>query len=192
METMAEAVLSVLEQLNIESAHFIGHSMGGYVILALAEMNPELFKGLCLMNSTFEADDEELKVKRTNANKMAQTHFENLVRLSFANLFASESRIKYKEEYNNALNIALKTTIQGYIAGQEGMKLRPNRLTILKALDAHKLIIIGKKDAVVNKDSIISEIEETDIDFIELSEGHMSHIENKSDLSYYLMRFVEK
>ena len=156
METMAEAVLAVLEQLNVFTAHFIGHSMGGYVALALAEMNPELFKGLCLMNSTFEADGEELKNKRTNANKMAQTHFENLVRLSFANLFAPESRINYKKEYSHALNLALETTIQGYIAGQEGMKLRPNRFKVLKTLNAHKLIIIGKRDVVINKDSIIA------------------------------------
>ena len=35
------------------SAHIIGHSMGGYVALALAEKEAQLFNGLCLMNSTF-------------------------------------------------------------------------------------------------------------------------------------------
>ena len=53
MEDMADAVFAVLRHLKIKNAKVIGHSMGGYVALALAEQQPQLFEGLCLMNSTF-------------------------------------------------------------------------------------------------------------------------------------------
>ncbi len=192
MEDMADAVFAVLNHLNIKKAQVIGHSMGGYVALAMAEKEPQFFESLCLMNSTFEADGKELKLLRTRANKMAQTNFENLVRVSFANLFAPESREKFKKEYESALQLALQTSIQGYIAGQEGMRLRPNRFEVFKNLKGKKLIIIGKKDAVVNGKNIIRQIEGTTIDFIEFSEGHMSYIENKSELSYEFKQFVEK
>ena len=192
MEDMADAVFVVLQHLEIKKAKFIGHSMGGYVALALAEQQPQLFEGLCLMNSTFEADSEERKTLRTRANDMAKTNFENLVRMSFANLFAPESRISFKAEYEWALNIALKTSLQGYMAANEGMKLRPNRFETFKSLNTHKLIILGKKDTLINKDLLIAEIEDTDIEYSELSEGHMSHIENKSELPYLLLRFIEK
>src|SRR6056297_1191352 len=43
MEDMADAVLAVLIHLKIEKAHVVGHSMGGYVALALAEKAPQLF-----------------------------------------------------------------------------------------------------------------------------------------------------
>lgn len=192
MEDMAEAVFSVLKHLKIESAVFIGHSMGSYVALALAEMKPKLFKGLCLMNSTFEADDKDRKLIRTRANKMAQTNYNTLVQLSFSNLFAPESKEKFKTEYNSALQIALQTPVQGYIAAQEGMKLRPNRFDVFKNIKGKKLIIIGKKDSLINGDNLINKIKNTSINYVEFSEGHMSHIENKSELTYNIKRFVEK
>lgn len=192
MEDMANAVLTVLNHLKIGKAKFIGHSMGGYVALALAEKEPQLFEGLCLMNSTFEADDDERKLLRTRAIKMAHTNYESLVRMSFANLFAPESKLKFKEEFDEALKLALQTSVQGYIAAQEGMKLRLNRLEVFQNINGKKLIIIGKKDSLINSQELFNKIRNIDITFEELSEGHMSYIENKSELPYLLIRFVEK
>ena len=191
MEDMADAVLAILNFLNIKKAHVVGHSMGGYVALALAQKSPQLFEGLCLMNSHFEADTKATNVLRQRANKMVETNFESVVRQSFANLFAPESRATYKQDYEDALQVALDTSVQGYIAGSEGMRLRPNRLEVFKKLDAKKLLILGKKDSLVNCENLIRQIEHSDIDYTELSEGHMSHIENKSELSYFLLRFIE-
>lgn len=192
MEAMADAVVAVLDHLRIDKGIVIGHSMGGYVALALAEKKPELFEGLCLMNSTFEADDKERKQLRIRSRKLAQGNFTNLVRLSFANLFAPESRERYTKEFEEALELALTTSVQGYIAAQEGMKLRPNRFDSFKNLDCKKGMIIGAKDTIVDGKKLLAQIEGTRIDFVEFSGGHMSHIENKSELSYFLKRFIEK
>ena len=67
------------------------------VALAFAEKNASAIKGLCLMNSTSIADDEERKELRARANKMVQTNFKNMVRMSFTNLFGEESRTKYQK-----------------------------------------------------------------------------------------------
>jgi pimeloyl-ACP methyl ester carboxylesterase len=192
MNNMADAVLQVLNHLKVEKAKFIGHSMGGYVALALAEKEPQLFTGLCLMNSTFEADDKERKILRTRAIKMAHTNYKNLIRMSFANLFAPKSKEKYQLDYEKALGLALKTPVQGYIAAQEGMKLRPNRFEVFKKLKGKQLIITGQKDSLIDSKKIHFLIKNTGIKFEELSEGHMSHIENKSALSYSIRRFIEK
>ena len=150
MDAMADAVFAVLNHLKIKNAKFIGHSMGGYVALALAEQHAQLFNGLCLMNSTFEADSEERQLIRTRAVTMAYTNFEGLVRMSFSNLFAPESKTRFKDDYTKALNIALATSTQGYIAAQEGMKIRPDRYNSLKRLTGKKLIVTGKKDGLIN------------------------------------------
>lgn len=192
METMADVVLAVLQHEQVEKAHFIGHSMGAYVALALAEQQPELFKGLCLMNSTFEADTPERQQIRTRACKMAQHNYQTLIELSFANLFSEESKTKYKEAYQNALNEALQTPLQGYIAAQEGMKLRPNRLEVFKNLEGQQLIIAGKKDQLINREQILKTIEGSRITYVEFSEGHMSYIENKKELTYNVLQFIEK
>jgi len=192
MEAMADAVFAVLDHLKILKADVIGHSMGGYVALALAEKHPQLFKGLCLMNSSFEDDDDERKALRERANNMAKTHFKTLVEMSFANLFATESRQKFLGELEVALQIALQTSVQSYIAASDGMRLRPNYFESFKNLKANKLIIIGLKDRLINIKKLKVKILNTDINFKEFSRGHMSHIENKSELSYELKHFVEK
>ncbi|MBV7269659.1 alpha/beta hydrolase [Winogradskyella luteola] len=192
MEAMADAVLAVLKHLKVKTAKFIGHSMGGYVALALAEKQPQLFSGLFLMNSTFNADAEDRKLMRTRAIKMTHTNYENLVRMSFANLFAPESKIKFKHDYEKALQVALGTSVQGYIAAQEGMKLRPNRFKVFIGLNGKKLILTGRKDALVNTEGIKLQIKGTSVIHEELSEGHMSHIENKTELTYIIKHFIEK
>ena len=192
METMADVVFSILKAEGIGKVKCIGHSMGGYVALALAEKHPDLFDGLCLMNSTFEADDEERKTVRARAIEMAKTNFNSVVRVSFSNLFAPESRLKFKPEFDIALRMALQTSVQGYIAAQEGMRIRPDRFDIFQNLNAKKALIISKKDWVVNVEYLKAKTKNTDIEIIEFSEGHMSHIENKEELSYFLKRFIEK
>jgi pimeloyl-ACP methyl ester carboxylesterase len=192
MELMAEAVDAVLNHLKIEKSICIGHSMGGYVALAYAEKNPDALNGICLMNSTFEADDNERKLLRTRANKMVKTNFENMVRMSFTNLFSNESKITYKKELEIALHEALKTSLQGYIACNEGMKIRKNRGHLFKKLPIKKAIIIGIKDPVIEPDTIKKALNNSDVEIIEFPDGHMSHIENSKELTYNIMRFIEK
>ncbi|WP_204344645.1 alpha/beta hydrolase [Psychroserpens algicola] len=191
MRMMADTVLAVLSHLKIQSYSVIGHSMGGYVALELAEKQPKQILGLCLMNSTYEADDDERKTLRKRANKIAKTSYENLVRLSFTNLFSDDSRVLYKKALEDALAQALKTPLQGYLAAQEGMMSRKNKLEFFKTWNAKKLIIIGKKDPVVNGERILNETKETSIVCEQLSLGHMSYIENKKELSYLIKHFVE-
>ena len=192
MELMAEAIEAVLNHLKIKTSTFIGHSMGGYVALAFAKKNPEALNGLCLMNSTPEADSDERKLLRTRANKLVKTNFENMVRMSFTNLFSNESKELYKTELEAALEQALETSLQGYMACNEGMKIRKDRTTFFKNLQTKKLIIIGSKDPVIEPDSLKITFANTNVEIAEFSGGHMSHIENMKELDYILMHFIEK
>ncbi|WP_073084123.1 alpha/beta fold hydrolase [Winogradskyella jejuensis] len=192
MENMAEAVFAVLKYLRIEEISCVGHSMGGYVALALAEIYPNLVKDLCLLNSTFEADDHERKVLRARAAQMATTNYENLVRMSFVNLFAPESKVPFASEIKKALAIGLQTPVQGFIAGHKGMAIRPNRYEVFKAIKGKKVIVIGQKDWIVDEDLLVEKSKNTGIETVIFSQGHMSHIENKYELSYFLKRFIEK
>ncbi|TMM29812.1 alpha/beta hydrolase [Polaribacter aestuariivivens] len=191
MELFAETLEAVLKHLKIRKSILIGHSLGGYVALAFAEKNPQKIKGLCLMNSTSNEDDDGRKNLRLRANKMIQQNFTNMVRMSFLNLFGEESRTKFKEEMKVALSEALQTPIQGYIAAQEGMRIRLNRNHVLAKNDFKKLIIIGKKDPVLNYELSLAEAEKTNTEVVVFNDGHMSHIENKTELIDALKRFVK-
>ncbi|GGI56122.1 alpha/beta hydrolase [Winogradskyella haliclonae] len=192
METMAEAVYSVIDELKINDVSCIGHSMGGYVALALAELKPNLIKNLCLMNSTFEADDNERLILRARAAQMATENYEALVRMSFTNLFAPNSKEKFKDDFEKALAIGLKTSQQGFIAAHKGMAIRPDRFETFANITGKKVIIIGEKDTIYNQELVLQKVKDTTIKIELFSGGHMSYIENKKELSYFINHFNEK
>lgn len=191
MELFAEAIEIVLKHLKIRKYILVGHSLGGYISLALTKNNANKIKGLCLLNSTSNADSEELKIRRIRANKMAQNNFKNLIKMSFSNLFGADSKTIFKEEINLALTEALKTSVQGYIAASEGMRIRPNRNHLLTENNFKKLIVVGEKDPVLDVKTAILEAKETDSELVILSGGHMSHIENKEELIFSLKNFIK-
>jgi pimeloyl-ACP methyl ester carboxylesterase len=190
MEDMAHMVVALLGHLQVSKAKFIGHSMGGYVALALNHSHPDLIDGLCLMNSTFEADSNERRLLRERAIEMAKVNYENLIKLSFANLFAIESRTTFKHSYENALAIALNTPVQGYIAAQKGMQLRADHRESFLKIRGGKALIYGTKDSLINGEQLEKNLSGQPINICKLSGGHMSHIEDLSNLSYFLLRFI--
>ena len=191
MELFAETIEAVLHHLKIRKCILIGHSLGGYAALAFAKLFTKNVKGLCLLNSTFEQDDEERKQLRKRANKMAKTNYQNLVRMSFINLFSEESRTQFKDEIELAIKEALKTPVQGYIAANEGMILRKNYRDFYTNATFKKAIILGKKDWIINADEMISYAEKNEINYTLLSQGHMSHIENKEEIIVALKEFIK-
>jgi pimeloyl-ACP methyl ester carboxylesterase len=191
MSDMGDAVDVVLNHLKISELTLIGHSMGGYVALAYAEKHTEKVIGLCLMNSTYAADSEELKELRTRANEMVKDNFESMVRQSFVRLFSENSKETFNVEFKWALEVALKTSVQGYIAGQEGMKLRKDQTLFFVNGSFKKAILLGKKDAVLDSKAIAEFAENNKIWVTTFSEGHMSHIENKTECLNDIVHFIE-
>jgi pimeloyl-ACP methyl ester carboxylesterase len=191
MELFAETIEAVLKHLQIRKCILVGHSLGGYVALAFAEKNPQKIKGLCLMNSTSNEDETERQALRLRANKMIQSNFTNIVRMSFANLFGPISKTILKEEMELAISEALKTSIQGYMAAQEGMRIRANRNAVLTENTFKKLIIVGEKDPVFNFRISLKEAKNTNSKIVVFPNGHMPHIENKIALIAALKEFVK-
>lgn len=192
MEENAEIVKAVLSHLKIRKAVIIGHSMGGYVALAFAEMFPITIKGLVLLNSTAKKDSHERKINRDRAIKAVKQNYINFVRMSIANLFSENKRDQLKNEIENVKLEALKTPLQGIVASLEGMKIRKDRQFILKETDFSKLLILGKNDGVLLYKDHFSQIIDTNTELISFPEGHMSHIENKDELEKVIDNFLRK
>ena len=192
MEENAEIVKAILSHLRIRKALVIGHSMGGYVALAFAELYPETLKGIVLLNSTAKEDNEERKVNRDRAIKAVKQNYINFVRMSITNLFGENNRERLENEIETVKLEALKTPLQGIVATLEGMKIRKERQFILKETDFPKLLILGKKDGVLIYDDNLSQIENTNTELISFPDGHMSHIENKEELEKVIISFLKK
>ena len=191
MEDNADAVHAVLSELRIRKAIFAGHSMGGYVALAFAELYPNTLKGLVLVNSTAKADSEERKKNRDRAIKAVKQSFVNFISLSIANLFSENNRERLAEVIEKVKTEALQTPLQGIVASLEGMKIRQDREALLHLTSYPKLLILGIKDPVLNYEETKEQIDKTAAKLVTFPDGHMSHIENQDQLLIELLAFFK-
>jgi len=191
MEEMAEVVKAVLQHLKIRRSVFVGHSMGGYVALAFAEVNPDSVKGICLLNSTARADSEEKKQHRDRAITVVKQNYKAFVRMSISNLFRPKNRTLFSKEIQHIKREALKTPLQGIVAALEGMKIRNDREVLLHFSPYKKMVILGKKDPVLDYNSLLEQTQNTKINVIELPDGHMSYIENFNETLKAIKYFIK-
>jgi pimeloyl-ACP methyl ester carboxylesterase len=64
IDEVGREVIAELDHLKIDSCVVVGHSLGGYVALAMQSIRPTLFAGIVLFHSTVFADSEEKKLNR--------------------------------------------------------------------------------------------------------------------------------
>ena len=183
METMADAVIEVLDELNIAQATFIGHSMGGYVTCALADLYPERVENMVLINSSTLPDDDAKKNQRLRACETAKKNFNALVSFSMPTLFAAHHRDNFTEELKFVKEIALKTPIEGVCAALKGMRERPDRSSILYDYKGGIYIIVGMNDETVNPELFLTLIPDLpNIHLYKFDGGHMAFIENYNEV----------
>jgi pimeloyl-ACP methyl ester carboxylesterase len=192
MEDQADMIFSVLISLRIRKIVLVGHSMGGYVALAFAELYPDYVKGLFLLNSSSRADSYERKINRDRAIKAVKQNHTNFVRISISNLFSEDNREVLAKEIEKVKLQALKTPLQGIIASLEGMKIRKDREVLLHFAPYPIQLVLGKKDGVLIYDDTIDQIEGTKVELTTFPDGHMSHIENEKELKIVLLEFLKK
>ena len=68
MTLMSECVMAILKHLNIRRFYLIGHSLGGYVSIALGENYPDQIKGLVMFHSSVSDDPPDKKKERDKTN----------------------------------------------------------------------------------------------------------------------------
>lgn len=192
MEDNADVVYAVLQELKIRKCVLVGHSMGGYVALAFAELYADSVKGIVLLNSTSFADSDERKSNRDRAIKAVKQNYNVFISMSIANLFSEKNRELLLDEIEKVKIEALKTPLQGIVASLEGMKIRKDREVILHFSNYPIMLILGKQDPVLNYDENIIQIENTEAKLVTLPDGHMSHIENFEEVKLSLLNFLKK
>lgn len=190
MNDMALLIKSLLQHLKLQQATLIGHSMGGYVALAFAKAHSDLINGICLLNATPLPDTNERKQIRLRANKMAQTNFNQLVKMSFINLFDPSCKKEHQAAISHALQEALKTPKKGYVAANLGMMERANFKNWWLSSSIKKGMILGTNDHLI--DATFHEANfKPKTDFFKLiPKGHMSHISQPKLTAKALSDFI--
>jgi pimeloyl-ACP methyl ester carboxylesterase len=123
-----------------------GHSMGGYITLALIEKYPTLFKSFGLIHSTAFADSEEKIAARLKSIEFIKEHgVYEFLKTTIPNLFYN----KQNPYCNQLIENGKYFTPQALIAYYQAMINRPDRTPILKTFKNPILFIIGEHDQAV-------------------------------------------
>lgn len=191
MEFMAEKVVEVLEALNLQKSMFVGHSMGGYVVLALAELFPEKVTSFVLMNASTLADDAEKKALRLRMVAMVDRNFDLLVKLSFSGLFHDAQRFHLEKETMQAM--ALSTKIEGVKAALQGMRLRKDHSFVLDEFSGEIGIIHGEFDTIIDVKAFEKVLpKKENISVLTVPSGHLSFIEAAEATLKFIQKMAEK
>lgn len=193
MEEMAEAVLKVLHHLKLRKYFLIGHSLGGYVSLALAENYPDNIKGLCMFHSSSNADNKQKQKDRDRLIKVVKRNPKIFIDEAIPHLFNTNYQ-PYQEEIKKLKKIAEATSKQGIIAALEGMKIRLEREIIVKFSPYPVLYIIGEEDTILPCSDLIEQakLPENGTYLLLKNVGHMGFIEAEQETYDAVKRFVTR
>lgn len=128
----------------------IGHSLGGYVALALAEKYGPSISGLCLFHSTAFADTPEKRETRNKVIDFVTTSGVKTYTSQFVpGLFHSVYRRSNPGTVQEVVNIASATRLGTLTAYAAAMRDRPDRMKVLETFAKAKLVVAGEKDGAV-------------------------------------------
>jgi pimeloyl-ACP methyl ester carboxylesterase len=180
VELMAEAIKAVLDFLKIDKAVVIGHSMGGYAMLAFADFWLERIMGIGLFHSITWADLPEKKIARDREIELIKEGKKQLiVNVNIPRGFADDNLEKLKPEVDRAIQIASGSTDEGIIAVLNALKSRPDRTHILQNIGVPVFFAVGLRDNYIPVEKLMPLTLLPNIKQVSVFEnsGHMGFIE---------------
>ena len=147
MDELAAVVATILEAEDIPRVFLAGHSMGGYVAMAFADLYPEKLSAYALVHSTPFADTDEKRENRDREISLVLCGKKRqIVLVNIPKAFAMDNLESMREQVDLAREIALASPDEGIIALLNGMKERPDRTRVLQDAKLPLLLIGGMKD----------------------------------------------
>lgn len=195
IEEMAQTVGKTLNSLGIEKYILVGHSLGGYVALAIAEFYPERLLGMVMFHSTAFADSPERKENRQKALESVQKNgTNNFVRALIPSLFATTQKQNnhIRTAINDLIEKAKNLPPENVIATIKAMLHRKERTEVLKNATFPVLFLIGKEDAAVPLEASIAQchLPQNSVVHILAGVGHMGMIEAPQEFIKAIYSFI--
>lgn len=193
IDDIGETIVTWLEELNISTCSMIGHSLGGYVALAVAKQKPELLDRFGLFHSTALEDSAEKKVTRNRTIDFIKKFGPVVFAESFVpSLFYIENRQLVKEQVVKVVEIASRVSETSLVKYTEAMRDRRDRTDVLKSFERPILFIAGEYDTAVPLDKIYAQIDlpKKPVVHVLKDTGHMGMFEKKEYTQEILMDFL--
>ncbi len=144
MDVFADDVVGLIGSLGEGAVDLVGLSMGGYVVLALAERRPDLIRTLALVDTRATADTPEGKAGRdATAAGLVANGRAWLAETLLPRLVADGASAIVRGRMRSMIEGQSFETI---VADLAGMRDRPDRTAVLGGLPVPVGVIVGEDD----------------------------------------------
>jgi pimeloyl-ACP methyl ester carboxylesterase len=194
IDSMADAVAALIQSITKEPVILLGHSMGGYITLAVAEKYPQLLKAFGLVHSTAFADTDEKRETRRKAIDFIQKNgTEAFLKTSAPGLFSDNSKTTHPEWVNEAVQMGSVFKPETLTANYEAMMARPDRTNVLQGSKLPVLFIIGIEDKAAPADDLMKQVHLPQVSYFHLLDnvGHMGMWEAADEVNTFIQKFIE-
>jgi pimeloyl-ACP methyl ester carboxylesterase len=195
VDTMADDVVELLEELRIETPVMIGGiSMGGYVSLSIAIRRPELAKGLILVDTRAGADSPEAAERRERLAQIVESEqsSESVVAAMLPNLFSQKTHKEHPEIVAQIRDLMAKANPRSLAATLRGLAVRPDRTEALVNLSVPTLAVVGGEDVLTPPaESLLIAKSTPKCRYAKIEHaGHLSPLEKPDDFYRILHDFL--
>jgi pimeloyl-ACP methyl ester carboxylesterase len=194
METSAHDVLALLDSLDIEKAAIIGHSMGGYVTLALWRLAPQRFAALGLIDSQALADSEDTRKGRYKTAEKVYIEGSKVVAEAMTLRLFAPNTPEDEPAVEQVRTLILNTRPSGIIGTLKGMAMRPDSTDLLPQINVPVLILTGDRDQIIapqKAENMATAIPSAILVTIE-DAGHMPMLEQPQATTMAIRNFLDE
>lgn len=193
IDFMASVAADLLDKLGIETCTVVGHSMGGYVAVAMADLFASKVEKLVLMHSTPYGDSsEKVEMRKREIALVGEGKKELLVKINAAKGFAPQNTGRFSEAIDELAEQIMLTPDQAIMATLRGMSERADRSAVFASLNIPSLMFLGLYDAYIPVEfarKMESQFPLTEIFWLDAS-GHTGFIEQRDVVAQKLIEFV--
>lgn len=150
LEQFANDVIQLADHLGHQQFTLAGHSMGGYVALALAEAHPERLAGLVTVTSHPRADNPDKLENRLEQARQARLEGIKSMSDNLIERMMPEGELAQPDEH--MCEVVSNSSAEGFANVQSAMAKRPNRLYVVRSLTCPVLAVAGGKDRILPKE----------------------------------------
>jgi 3-oxoadipate enol-lactonase len=194
MDAYADAVIALLDRLGIERAVVGGMSMGGYVLLNLAERYPQRLLAALYLVTRAAADDPAGKVRRVELADQVRGGNRSVVPEVFEKLlFAPETLKKRPELVAEVRGWMDAASPEGVAGGLLAMRSRRDYLELLAELPVPALVIGAARDLAVpafHAEALAAGLPDAELHIIPKA-GHMANLEQPETFNRIVLDFLK-
>ncbi len=194
MDSWADLVAGVLDELGLEQPVIVAASMGGYLTFELVRRHLDALGPLVLVATRAKSDDVDTWEKRTQ-QQQALEGGEDLATMAKGMVegLLSQASLDRPELVEYVLALMQHNLPEGWIAALEAMKKRPDAMGALRGMPRKTLVVAGELDRVtpLSESTLITRLVADGELVVVKDSSHLANLENPVEFNEVLVRFLD-